>query len=372
MKRCFIGLLFIGSSVWGQDTTRMSIMFVGDIMQHDSQIAAAFDTLTKSYDYSSCFQYVRPYLDSADVTIGNLEVTLAGSPYKGYPRFSAPDELVTTLTDVGVDVLVTANNHCVDRGRKGLERTIAVLDSFNISHTGTFVDTVNRLNDYPLIVDQKGFVLAILNYTYGTNGMPVDKPNIVNLIDTTLIKKDLTRAKEVLPDAIIVFMHWGYEYQSMPNKFQKEITDFCFRHGAKLVIGSHPHVLQPIEWRKETDQLVAYSLGNFISGQRKRYTDGGVMLTVELEKIAQPDSSSLTRIHTASYDLEWVYRTSGRHKKYLILPANQFDNVFLKEGNTSSSILTLPLLDQQAFSLFLEDSRSLFKKYNLNVEENKK
>ena len=370
MIKLFLGLLFISTSVVAQDTTRLSMLFIGDIMQHDSQMEAAYDTLLKKHDYTSCFQYVKPYFDSVDLTIGNLEVTLAGLPYKGYPLFSAPDGLAMTLKDIGLDVLVTANNHCVDRGRQGLERTIMMLDSFKISHTGTFSDTVNRMNDYPLTVRQKGFALSILNYTYGTNGMPVENPNTVNRIDTAVIKKDLEKARGLKPDAIIVFMHWGSEYQSLPSKFQKDITDFCFLHGAKFVIGSHPHVLQPIEWRKETDQLVAYSLGNFVSGQRKRYTDGGLMLKVELEKITQPDSSSATHINDSNYELEWVYRTSGGHKKYFILPANQFEAVLSEaKPDTDQSNLALPLVDRKAFQLFLDDSRALLKKYNLDVME---
>ncbi|MEK6783648.1 MAG: CapA family protein [Bacteroidota bacterium] len=373
MIRYFFGLLFIPASVvYGQDTTRLSLMFIGDIMQHDSQMAAAYDTLTKEYDYSSCFQYIKPYLDSADVTIGNLEVTLAGPPHKGYPQFSAPDELAATLKNAGVDILVTANNHSVDRGREGLERTIMMLDSLHISHTGTFVDTVNRMNDYPLVIYQNGFVLAVLNYSYGTNGLAVERPNMVNLIDTAVIKKDLSTTKGLHPDAVIVFMHWGPEYQSLPTKFQKDLADFCFRHGAKLVVGSHPHVVQPMEWRQDTDQLVAYSLGNFVSGQRKRYTDGGVMLQVELEKITQPDSSSVTHIQNSSYDLAWVYRTPGRDKKYFILPATEFETLPLGTGaNSEPSILNLSLVDKRAFKLFLDDSHKLFKKYNLNVEETK-
>lgn len=373
MRRYFFVLIFGYATAFGQDTTRLSILFVGDIMQHDSQIAAAYDTLIKGYDYASCFQFIRPYLDSADLTIGNLEVTLAGLPYKGYPQFSAPDELLKTLKDVGFDVLVTANNHCVDRGRKGLERTIMMLDSIDISHTGTFADTVDRLNDYPLMVTPNDFNLAILNYTYGTNGMPIEKPNMVNLIDTAVIRNDLLKAKEANPDAIIVFMHWGSEYQSLPSKFQKEITEFCFLHGAKLVIGSHPHVLQPMEWRKETDHFVAYSLGNFVSGQRKRYTDGGAMLTIELEKITQADSSSVTHLANSSYQLEWVYRTSGKDKKYFILPADEFEKTLVEtEVDSETTGLTLPLTERKAFQLFLEDSRYLFKKHNLNVEEVKK
>ena len=369
MIKYLFAFFFITSSVCAQDTTRLSMMFVGDIMQHDSQIAAAYDTLTKEYDYTTCFQYVKPYLDSADLTIGNLEVTLAGSPYKGYPQFSAPDQLLATLKDVGFDVLVTANNHCADRGRKGLERTIIMLDSFKISHTGTFADTLDRLNDYPLLIQQKGFNLAILNYTYGTNGMPVEKPNMVNLIDTVAISNDLAKAMELNPDAIIVFMHWGSEYQSLPSKFQKDITNFCFRRGANFVIGSHPHVLQPMEWRKETNQFVAYSLGNFVSGQRKRYTDGGVMLKIELEKITQSDSSSATHIANSTYQLEWVYRTSGKNKKYYMLPAIEFEKILSETVNPIEQNLQLPLADKKSFQLFLEDSRLLFKKHNLHVEE---
>ena len=358
--------------VFAQDTTRLSMMFVGDIMQHDSQRAAAYDTLTEAYDYSSCFQFVRPYLDSADLTIGNLEVTLAGRPYSGYPQFSAPDELALTLKDVGFDALVTANNHCEDRGRKGLERTIMMLDSLNIPHTGTFADTVDRLNDYPLLIQRNGFTLAILNYTYGTNGMPVSKPNMVNLIDTALIKMDLIKARDFNTDAVVVFMHWGTEYQSAANRFQKDVADLCFRYGAKLVIGAHPHVLQPMEWRKESDQLVAYSLGNFVSGQRNRYTDGGAMLTIELEKITQTDSSSATRISNANYDLAWVYRTSGKNKKYFILPAGDFEGIISEGGSAEPPKFNLSVSDKKAFQLFLDDSRALFKKKNIEINERPK
>jgi poly-gamma-glutamate capsule biosynthesis protein CapA/YwtB (metallophosphatase superfamily) len=348
------------SSAFAQDTTRISLLFLGDLMQHDSQIKAAYDPSAKQYDYSSCFQFVKPYLASADLAIGNLEVTLAGPPYKGYPQFSAPDEFALTLKDAGMDVLVTANNHCLDRGRKGLERTIMMLDSLGIIHTGTFRDTVERMNDYPMLFEKNGFSFALLNYTYGTNGIPVTKPNIVNTIDTAVIRKDIIKAKQTLPDAIIVFMHWGQEYQSLPSKWQKDVTEFCFRLGAKLVIGAHPHVLQPMEWRKESDQLIVYSLGNFVSGQRDRYKNGGAMLRVDLMKTVL-DSVSTTRIDSAGYILEWVYRTADAKKDYYILPVPSFEQdttAFIKDEAS-----------RLAFKTFIEDSRKLFKKYNVNLKE---
>jgi poly-gamma-glutamate synthesis protein (capsule biosynthesis protein) len=361
--RILIGIVFFVQAITlrAQDTTRLSLIFAGDIMGHDSQIASAYDPVTKKYDYASCFQFMKPYLEPVDLAIGNLELTLAGPPYKGYPQFSSPDNLALTLKEVGFDVLVTANNHCVDRGKKGLERTVEMLDSFGIAHTGTFVDTVSRMNDYPLLVYKNGFTLAVLNYTYGTNGLPVYKPNIVNLIDTAMIRKDLLKAKASNPDAIIVFTHWGSEYQSLPSQAQKVVAEACFKHGAQLVIGAHPHVIQPMEWRKDKNQFVAYSLGNFVSGQRKRYTDGGSMAYVELQKISFAPDSAITTIDSAGYYLEWIYRTVDAKKDYYMLPVSKVENdsvSFIKDAAS-----------KEAFRVFAEDSRALYRKYNKHVNE---
>lgn len=347
---------------YSQDTTRLSLLFLGDIMQHDSQIRAAYNdgTSGNTYDYASCFQFVRPYIESVDLAIGNIELTFAGPPYKGYPQFSAPDELAIALKDMGMDVLVTANNHSLDRGRKGVDRTIEMLDSLKILHTGTFRDTVDRMNDYPLIIEKNGFTLALLNYTYGTNGILVTKPNVVNMLDTALIRRDIIRAKETNPDFIIVFTHWGQEYQSQPSIQQKRITEFCFNNGAQLVIGSHPHVLQPMEWRKEKVQLVTYSLGNFVSGQRDRYKDGGAMIYVNLIKI-KFDSLAFTAIDSAGYILEWVYRTADTKRDYYVLPVPTFENDttgFIKDEASRLS-----------FKTFIKDSRKLLNRDNLNLTE---
>jgi poly-gamma-glutamate capsule biosynthesis protein CapA/YwtB (metallophosphatase superfamily) len=353
-------LLICSYQVSGQDTTRVSLLFLGDIMQHDSQIQAAYNPSTGLYDYTECFKMLKPYFQSADLTLGNLELTLAGKPFKGYPQFSAPDELAVALKNVGVDVLVTANNHSVDRRRKGLERTIRVLDSLGILHTGTFRDTVERMNDYPLIIDKNGVKLALLNYTYGTNGIPVTKPNIVNPIDTALIRKDLERARELEADASIVFMHWGDEYQSQPNKTQRQLASHCFEHGATLVIGAHPHVLQPMEWDRENNQLVVYSLGNFVSGQRTRYRDGGGMLKVQLNKV-MTDSTSRTSIDTANYMLQWVYKTIDSKRNFHVLPVSAVEH--------DPADFIHDEVSRQAFKTFVEDSRKLLGKFNKGIGE---
>lgn len=355
-------LLFYLMPAAGQDTTRVSILFTGDIMQHDSQIAAAYDPVSKAYNYESCFKYINPVLQSADLTIGNLEVTLGGPPYKGYPQFSAPDQLATQLKTSGYDVLVTANNHCVDRGRKGLERTISILDTLGLLHTGTFVDSIQRRSHHPMVIEKNGITFSLLNYTYGTNGIPIPFPSVVNLIDTVIIKNDLAMAKAQHTDAIIVFMHWGNEYQSLPNAFQKRLTELCFREGAKLVIGAHPHVVQPMEWNKERDKLIAYSLGNFVSGQRPRYRDGGATVWVELEKIKK-DSISSTSIKQAQYELQWIHKTSGVKSQFFILPVRQFE---------SDTIVLSTKTARAAFDTFKEDSRALFTRHNINVPELKR
>jgi poly-gamma-glutamate synthesis protein (capsule biosynthesis protein) len=357
----FLGIIFFTQSLSAQDTTRLSLLFAGDIMGHDSQIAAAYNPATKQYEYDYCYQFVKPYLESADLAIGNLELTLAGAPYKGYPAFSSPDQLALVLKEAGFDILVTANNHSCDKGKRGIERTIETLDSIDIPHTGTFTDEASRLNDYPLLFSKNGFKLALLNYTYGTNGIAVPKPTIVNLIDTTQMATDITRAKENAPDFIIAFMHWGSEYQPLPNSYQKKVTEFLFKKGVALVIGAHPHVLQPMEFNKQQQQLVVYSLGNFVSGQRDRFKNGGAMVRVELEKITQ-DSSVNTTIDSVSYVLHYVHRNA--QKKYVILPVPTF------ESDTTGFIEDE--FSKQAFKTFAEDSRALLDKHNKDVQERKR
>ncbi len=359
----FFVIAACATNLVAQDTTKVSILFGGDVMGHDSQIASAYVESRKTYEYEPCFQFIKPLISAADIAIANLEVTLAGPPYKGYPQFSSPDGLARTLRENGFDALVTANNHCVDRGKKGLERTIAMLDTLRIPHTGTFVDSQSRMNESPLLINKNGFRLALLNYSYGTNGLPIPKGSIVNLLDTAIMRRDITHTQSYLPDVIIVFTHWGTEYESLPSKQQKDLTEFCFRLGVQLVIGAHPHVIQPMEWRKETNQFVAYSLGNFVSGQRKRYTDGGSMAYIELQKIQYKPDSAVTSIVNAEYMLQWVYRTADAQKDYYIIPIIPSDlsgPAFIKDD---ASVIT--------YKTFIEDSRLLYKKYNKGVPERK-
>ena len=306
------------------DSSTISLLFMGDIMGHDSQITAALQE-NGNYDYTECFKFVNSRIDSADLAFANLEVTLAGEPYKGYPQFSSPDALASALKQTGIDVLVTANNHACDRGRNGITRTIQVLDSLQFLRTGTFTDSSDYNKNNPLIIEKKNFKIALLNYTYGTNGIPVPDGQIVNLINKSKIESDLTQTRALNPDLIIAFMHWGTEYQTTSNSAQKDLAKFLTANGVSLIIGSHPHVLQPMEFDSISNKLIVYSLGNFISAQRKAPRDGGVIVNVQIEK-----NNDQIKIKHADYELTYVhYPFINGKRHFMIIPASDVGKDFI-------------------------------------------
>jgi poly-gamma-glutamate synthesis protein (capsule biosynthesis protein) len=317
------------------DDDSVTLIFAGDVMQHSTQFKGALGA-DGVYDFEPCFRFIASEIFSADLAVANLEVPLAGKPYSGYPMFSAPDEIASELKKTGFDVLVTANNHSCDRGDKGVIRTIETLERENIEHTGMFRSKEERTEKYPLIVSVKNFKIAILNYTYGLNGMKAHSVT-VNLIDSAQIIRDIESAQLASPDVIVAFMHWGNEYNSRPDAAQKNLTDMLFHHGVNLVVGAHPHVIQPMEKHYSVDgrcdKLVAYSLGNFVSNQPFTNTDGGAVLKVSMVK----DETGV-KITWAGYSLVWVYkpRENGKTRHYILPVADYEDNnemlnhIFLK------------------------------------------
>jgi poly-gamma-glutamate capsule biosynthesis protein CapA/YwtB (metallophosphatase superfamily) len=340
----------------------LKILFIGDIMGHDTQIAAALDDSTGIYDYRSVFRYISPVIQSHDIAIANLEVTLAGPPYKGYPLFSSPAPLASAAKEAGINFMVTANNHSVDRGLSGLRNTIFRLDSLGIAHTGTYLTADDRDSLVPAIINEKGYRIAILNYTYGTNGISVPLPAVVDLTDKELMATDLAKTRGADIDGIIVFIHWGTEYDTIQGKNQTELADWLIENGANMVIGSHPHVLQPMILETSEgdagDKLVVYSLGNFISNQRKRRTDGGAMVSVTIEK-----GETGLRITEAEYILTWVYTpTENDRRRFYILPAAAH------EGDQE---IPADKESKELMKLFIDDSRRLLGNHNRGVTEKK-
>lgn len=349
-----------GQSIQNSDS--ISLIFIGDIMGHDTQIEAAYDSLTGIYCYDDVFQPVSNIIKKADFAIANLEVTLAGEPYKGYPKFSSPDVLAEACRNSGIDVLVTANNHSYDRGTEGLVRTLDVLDDLKIDHTGTFRNLEEKEKQNLLILVQNNIKVGLLNYTYGTNGLSVKPPSVVNLIDTVSMALDINESKSQNLDKLIVFLHWGTEYVSYPNEKQQKIAGFLFRNGVDIVIGSHPHVVQGMEYYHETtnqkEKLIAWSLGNFVSNQRTRKRDGGIMVELQLNK---DRNSGKTTISDCGYHLTWVHKpmVNGKHKFSIVSCAQKESDGFNGMWEWS----------QKKMKIFTDDSRELFKQVNVNIPE---
>ena len=293
-----------------QKDTTISMAVVGDIMCHSPNYKDAYNASTKKYDFSTFFPQIKSYISNADIAVGNLETTFAGGnkAYSGYPTFNSPPQLAKDVQDLGIDVLTTSNNHSMDSGYNGLFNTIDTLDDLGISHTGTFKSEEDK--NKILIKDVNGVKIAFLSYTYGTNGIaiPKGKEYCINLIDKDLIKKQLESAKAQNPDVICVSMHWGIEYKLQPNTEQTDLADYLFENGADIILGSHPHVLEPMEKRTVTlsdgtkkDGFVIYSLGNFISAQKDKYTKDSIILNLKITKHSQGN------ITIDSYDYTPIY-----------------------------------------------------------------
>lgn len=265
----------------------ISLLFAGDAMQHQAQIDNARRN-GGSYNYTDNFRYIKDEISSADLSVVNLEAPLGGAPYSGYPAFCAPDEFAYALKECGFDIFLTANNHCLDRGSKGIRRTVDTLDSLKVHHTGTYRNPAIRERNYPLIMKKGEFRIAFLNYTYGSNGIVAKSDCVIDYIDTTLIKKDIEDAKRRNADIIIAAVHWGEEYNLLPSVNQKKLSSWLHNAGVRVVIGSHPHVIQPIEVEAgdggEIENITVYSLGNFISNMRTKMTMGAIIFRMELSK----------------------------------------------------------------------------------------
>jgi len=323
----------------GFDTVSLAI--VGDLMCHSQQFESA--KKDSGYDFKPTFASVKKYLETADFAFGNLETVTAGAAVKftGYPMFNSPVEYLDAAKDAGFDVLTNANNHSLDRGFNGVQKTIEELDKRSILHTGT-ARTINERNT-PLIVRKNDTKLGVLAYTYGTNGIkiPEGKEYCVNLIDTVQIKIDIAKSKAAGANAVLVFVHWGIEYQRFGNDTQKMLEGFIHKNGALLVLGSHPHVLQPSSVPNSNlkSGFTIFSLGNFISAQRKQYTDCGIILRLKLIKNIGTGEVSINNV---DYIPTYVSTQNG----FRILSVSDAVKA-IKNGDTKNISYTSSIAEQQ-------------------------
>lgn len=317
-----------GSS--GADAPRSAeLLFAGDAMQHQAQIDQARLLDGKGgYDYSDCFTYIAPTVTEADYAVCNLEVPLGGGPdYTGYPCFSAPDSYAVALRDAGFDMFMTANNHSLDRRDPAARRTLVALDSLGIDHVGSFRDSLEREEKVPFIKDIKGFRIGFLNYTYGTNGIPPQDGVEIALIDRDRMAREIRETRDAGAEIVVVMVHWGVEYVLLQNRNQEELADFLVDQGVDLVIGGHPHVVQPMKVvrneKEGKDVLVVYSLGNLISNMKTADTRGGALVRARIER----DTDGKARFKSADYDTFFSAKPTGPTSNFMVVPSWMPDKI---------------------------------------------
>ena len=305
----------------------ISILGVGDIMFHMPQILSAkLDDGT--YDFNPPFQYVKKHIEEADIALANFETVTAGNDIKfsGFPRFNSPIETVAALKETGFDILSTANNHSLDRGKNGIIATIENIENNGLKNIGTYKENNKSL----LIEEVEGIKIGFLSYTFGMNGLDSlltsdELTSMIDTIDEKVIEKDIQTLKDENVDLILVYIHWGNEYQNKPHVYQETLGKKMIEWGANIILGSHPHVIQRSEIVKYEgkNNYIIYSMGNFYSNQRyetmgNSLTEDGVMVKLIIEK---DFSTNEVIIKDVIHIPTWVYRYKENNQiKYLVLP----------------------------------------------------
>lgn len=294
----------------------IEIVFIGDVMMHKRQL---------EYNHDTFLEGIRGRLKEADLAVANMEFTLAGAPYSGYPAFSAPDSYAQYVADCGVDVFLTANNHILDKGVRGLERTLEVYGSMSdrVFMTGTSVNEKADSITYPLIIPARGVRVALVNFTYGTNvGSPQAWPKVNRMVRKD-IEKAFCRAIERGADYIVALPHWGIEYELEHSVEQEELAVWMAELGADAIIGSHPHVVQDSTVIKTSDGRqvpVFYSLGNAVSNMSAPNTRLELAVTVRIER----DISGDTRLLEPEAEFLWCTLPGKIIDNYMTIPVEEY------------------------------------------------
>jgi len=309
--------------------TTAKIVAIGDILLHQSVYDDAA-TPQGTYEFTPMFLKVKPFLESADLAIANQETMIGGTELglSSYPMFNSPFEIGDALKEAGIDLVTLANNHTLDRGEKAINNALDHWESIGMPYTGSFKSEEDRATIRT--IQKNDITFSFLSYSYGTNGMPVpeDKPYLINLIDLPLIEQDVAKAKE-LSDVVVVSMHWGNEYEAFPSTEQMDLAEDLSEMGVDIIIGHHPHVLQPMDWIDRSDgskTFVLYSLGNFLSAQEGLERLIGGIGGVEITKTVYQGESLIT-LDNPSFVCTYVH--SKNWKDYEIIPMYQLSEGYL-------------------------------------------
>ncbi len=307
----------------------ISILFLGDIMQHREQLYNALkdgadSTLHTSYDYSSYFEHIDHLIQDADYAVANMEFSLAGAPFTGYPAFSAPQSLPVECAEAGIDLFLCANNHILDRGRRGLQKSFETYDHIGIPYIGIHLNSDKEAIENPYITEIGGIRIAFINFTYGTNGISTPPPYIVNRQDREAVAAAIERAKKRNADIIIALPHWGVEYELEPTEEQYEWQKWMYSQGVDAIIGSHPHVIQPVETLVNNDgyslRVTAFSLGNLISNMSRHDTELGLAFRLDIGI----DNLGLASIIDYEAIPLWCARPGKLSEHFTIIPIKEY------------------------------------------------
>lgn len=343
-----------------------TIVSFGDTLCHKPLFNAAYNKKIGIYDFSPMFKYVEKYFKNSTINIGNCESPMAGAEkgYSGYPRFNAPEHLAIDLKELGVDIMTTANNHSLDKGFSGLESTLNFLDESEITHVGT-ARTEEEQNTI-LFKDLNGIKTAFLAYTYGTNGItvPKDKKFCINLIDKDFMLKQINQAKEEGAELIVVSMHWGIEYQTTENVEQDKLAEFLIKNGVDIILGSHPHVLQPMKMLKvetnegeEKEGLVIFSQGNFFSNQSQENTQNTAIFNIQVKKSGE---TGKVTVENVTYIPIYVnIKEFGAKDRYELLDLNEIIRSY-EAGEDEWS--------EKMYKLALKERKKCIKKIGPEIE----
>ncbi|WP_017753905.1 CapA family protein [Calidifontibacillus oryziterrae] len=301
-------------------TTSATLVGMGDILIHDTVYNAA-RVEHNLYDFKPMLTKVKPLIEGADIAFANQETMIGGTELglSSYPRFNSPYEVGDALKDAGIDIVSMANNHTLDRGEIAIQNAINYWNKLGVAYVGSYKSEADK--EEIRILDANDITFSFLAYTYGTNGIPIPtgKDYLVNLINLEAMKKEIERSKQ-LSDVTVVSIHFGNEYQRMPSDDQKNIVKQLVDAGADIILGHHPHVLQPVEWIEKENggkAFVIYSLGNFISGQRHPYREIGGIVQLTVEKTGFADNYTI-EIKNPTFLPTYVV-----NRKFTVIPLNE-------------------------------------------------
>lgn len=306
-----------------------TILVMGDVMMHRDQISNAARP-DGTYDFSTYLANIKPMIEKADLSIANMEFTLAGRPYTGYPCFSAPDGYEDYVASCGVDVFLTANNHILDKGKNGLERTLSRYSDLEssgiVKHTGVSVSEVDDRMRFPLMVAVKGVRVALVNFTYGTNIKGDSDFPKVHLTDKKEIEAAVRRARRAGADFVIALPHWGTEYVLSHSSSQEALADWLAGIGCDAVIGAHPHVVQDCGLVSAfsdgslKEVPVVYSLGNIVSNMSATNTQVGMIASLRIVT----DEDGVKTMLPPRLTFTWCTRPGTLTGSYATVPVKDF------------------------------------------------